>query len=67
MNSRPAEIGHHAIAEQLRDVSAHLSNCIGCSPMIAVLDQPQLLGIEAMRNLSRSYDVAEQNAPAAFD
>jgi hypothetical protein len=30
--------------------------------MIAIHDQPQLLGIEAMSNLSRAHDVAEQNA-----
>ena len=62
MHRRPAEVGHHAITEQLRDVSAQVTDRVGCGLVVPLHDNRQFLGIEAMGNLGRTDDVAEQDA-----
>ncbi len=58
---RPAEIGHHSVAEKFRDMTVETLHRRGGRALIVGVDLAPFLGVEARGNLRRADEVAEQH------
>ena len=61
MRLRPAEIGEHAVAHELGDVTLETGDLARHGALVGAQDLPHLFGVEPLRQRGRAHQVTEQH------